>query len=97
MLPHVVAALAGSAEAQVIACASQIGSGSLPVDSLPSAGIAVSGGGKRRGSFAERIATAFRSLPVPVIGHIRDGAFVMDLRCLDDETGFIEQLRQLKI
>ncbi|OGA07810.1 MAG: L-seryl-tRNA(Sec) selenium transferase [Betaproteobacteria bacterium RIFCSPLOWO2_02_64_14] len=97
VLPHVVAALAGSAEAQVISCSSQIGSGSLPVDSLPSAGIAVSGGGKRRGSFAERIATAFRSLPVPVIGHIKDGAFVMDLRCLDDETGFIEQLRQLKI
>jgi L-seryl-tRNA(Ser) seleniumtransferase len=95
VLPHVAAAFAGSADAQVIACASQIGSGSLPVDSLPSAGIAVSGSGKRRGSYAERVASAFRSLPVPVIGRITDGAFVMDLRCLDDEAGFIEQLSQL--
>jgi L-seryl-tRNA(Ser) seleniumtransferase len=97
VLPHLVASLAGSADAQVVSCSSQIGSGSLPVDSLPSAGIAVTGGTKRRGSYAERIATAFRSLPVPVIGHIRDGAFVMDLRCLDDEAGLIAQLDQLKI
>jgi L-seryl-tRNA(Ser) seleniumtransferase len=97
LLPDVVTALDGRAEAAVIACSSQIGSGSLPVDSLPSAGIAVKGGGKRRGSFAERIATAFRSLPVPVIGRIKDGAFLMDLRCLDDEAGFIQQLEHLKI
>jgi L-seryl-tRNA(Ser) seleniumtransferase len=97
LLPDVVTALDGRAEAAVIACSSQIGSGSLPVDSLPSAGIAVTGGGKRRGSFAERIATAFRSLPVPVIGRIKDGAFLMDLRCLDDEAGFIQQLEHLKI
>ena len=97
LLPLVTAALAGRADAQVIACASQIGSGSLPVDSLPSAGIGITGGGKRRGSFAERIATAFRALPLPVIGRIKDGAFLMDLRCLDDEAGFIAQLGQLKI
>jgi L-seryl-tRNA(Ser) seleniumtransferase len=34
---------------------------------------------------------------VPVIGRIKDGAFLMDLRCLDDERGFIAQLEQLKI
>jgi L-seryl-tRNA(Ser) seleniumtransferase len=39
---------------------------------------------------------AFRALPVPVIGHIRDGAFILDLRCLDDEAGFIAQLAQLR-
>jgi hypothetical protein len=26
-----------------------------------------------------------------------DGAFMLDLRCLDDETGFIAQLDQLRI
>ena len=97
LLPLVTVALAGRADAQVIACASQIGSGSLPVDSLPSAGIGVTGGGKRRGSFAEHIATAFRALPLPVIGRIKDGAFLMDLRCLDDEAGFISQLGALKL
>jgi L-seryl-tRNA(Ser) seleniumtransferase len=97
LLPHVAVAIGRSAEARVIACASQIGSGSLPVDSLPSAGIGVTGGEKRRGSFADRIATAFRALPVPVIGRIKDHAFLMDLRCLDDEAGFIAQLERLKI
>jgi L-seryl-tRNA(Ser) seleniumtransferase len=95
--PHVAAAVGGSAAVEVVPCASQIGSGSLPVDSLPSAGIAVSGGAKRKNAFAERIAIAFRSLPMPVIGRIRDGAFVMDLRCLDDEADFIAQLSKLKI
>ena len=97
VLPHVAEALSGRAQAEVVPCASQIGSGSLPVDSLASAGIAVSGGAKRRNSFAERIATAFRALPVPVVGHIKDGAFVMDLRCLDDEAGFVAQLDKLRI
>jgi len=97
VLPHLATALGGFAEASTVTCSSQIGSGSLPVDSLPSAGVAVTGGGKRKGSFVERVAAAFRALPVPVIGHIKDGAFVMDLRCLDDEAGFIAQLGQLKI
>ena len=31
-----------------------------------------------------------------VIGHIGDGAFILDLRCLDDEAGFLAQLDRLK-
>jgi len=38
-----------------------------------------------------------RSLPIPVIGHIKDGALVFDLRCLDDEAGFLAQLGQLHL
>jgi L-seryl-tRNA(Ser) seleniumtransferase len=97
VLPRVASSLAGQAEAQITACSSQIGSGSLPVDSLPSAGIAVSGDAKRRSSFADKIAAAFRALPTPVIGRIKDGAFVMDLRCLDHEAEFLAQLGRLKI
>lgn len=96
LLPHVTAAAAGRAEASVVACSSQIGSGSLPVDSLPSAGIALAAVGRRKSSLADRIAAAFRALPAPVVGRIRDGAFVMDLRCLDDEAGFVAQLGALK-
>ena len=33
------------------------------------------------------------ALPVPVLGHIKDGALILDLRCLDDEAGFLAQLR----
>ncbi len=97
VLPHVAAVLAGRAEARVVSCSSQIGSGSLPVDLLPSAGIAITGGEKKKGSFADSLAAAFRALPVPVVGRIKDGAFIMDLRCLDDEDGFVAQLNQLNV
>ena len=97
VLPHVSSAIGDKARAHVVACASQIGSGSLPVDSLPSAAIAVEASGKAKSSAAQRIASAFRELPVPVIGRIKDGVFLMDLRCLDDEAGFVAQLPQLKL
>jgi L-seryl-tRNA(Ser) seleniumtransferase len=67
------------------------------VDSLPSIGIAVHPSGKGKSSFADKLSLAFRALPVPVIGHIKDGAFVLDLRCLDHEAEFIAQLPQLQL
>jgi len=97
LLPAVAAAVADWADARVVSCASQIGSGALPVDALPSAGIAVAPAHQRKRSAVEALADAFRALPVAVIGRIRDGAFILDLRCLDDEAGFIAQLRQLKL
>jgi L-seryl-tRNA(Ser) seleniumtransferase len=97
VLPAVQAATAGAASARATACSSQIGSGSLPVDSLPSAGIAVEGTGKNRKSEAQRIAAAFRALPIPVVGRVTEGAFVMDLRCLDDEARFVAQLGSLDL
>ena len=78
-------------------CMSQIGSGSLPVDLLPSAGIAIAVPGKRRGALAAVVSSAFRALPVPVIGRIKDGAFIMDLRCLQHEEEFLEQLQHLDL
>ncbi|MDR5783944.1 L-seryl-tRNA(Sec) selenium transferase [Caballeronia sp. LZ065] len=75
---------------------SQIGSGALPVDVLPSYGLAVRlANGKRPGSQLNRIEKRLRELPRPVIGRIADGALRLDLRCLEeaDETAFIAQLR----
>jgi L-seryl-tRNA(Ser) seleniumtransferase len=97
VLPALAAAVAADADAKIVACASQIGSGALPVDALPSAGIALAPRAKRKGTAAELLSNAFRALPVPVIGRLRDGAFILDLRCLDDEAGFIAQLDQLKV
>jgi L-seryl-tRNA(Ser) seleniumtransferase len=97
VLPAVNAALGARVEARIITCTSQIGSGSLPVDALPSIGISLKPPGRRRGAAAEVLASAFRALPVPVIGRVKDGAFMLDLRCLDDEAGFIAQLDQLRI
>jgi L-seryl-tRNA(Ser) seleniumtransferase len=70
------------------ACRSQIGSGALPVDLLPSAAVTI--GGKA----LEDIAKVLRGLPRPVIGRIARGRLVLDCRCLEtaDEAAFIAQL-----
>jgi L-seryl-tRNA(Ser) seleniumtransferase len=54
-------------------------------------------GRKGSGSRLEALAVAFRGLPVPVIGRIREGALLFDLRCLDDEESFRAQLGQLQM
>jgi L-seryl-tRNA(Ser) seleniumtransferase len=97
LLPAVARAAAGKAETAVVACTSQIGSGSLPVDLLPSSGIALAAPGNRRSALAAAISSAFRALPRPVVGRVKDGAFIMDLRCLEDESAFLAQLPQLDL
>jgi L-seryl-tRNA(Ser) seleniumtransferase len=69
-------------------CRSQIGSGALPVDLLPS--VAVTIGGKA----LEDIAKSLRGLPRPVIGRVSKGLLTLDCRCLEscDEAAFIAQL-----
>ena len=74
----------------------QIGSGALPVESVPSAGIAITPL-DGSGSSLKRLAAAFRALPVPVIGHISEGALSLHLRCLEDVSGFIAQARTLNV
>ncbi len=75
--------------AEVVAVASQIGSGSLPVERLESRALALSAPG---GKALEARAAAFRRLPVPVIGRIAEGRLLFDLRTLDDEDAFLSQL-----
>lgn len=92
VLPAMTAALGERLDGRASTCTSQIGSGSLPLQALPSAGIALAPPTGRKGVMAGRIAAAFRALPVPVVGRIKDGTFMLDLRCLDDEGEFIAQL-----
>ena len=40
-------------------------------------------------------AMTIRGLPIPVIGRISEGALRLDLRCLDDDAGFLAQLVKL--
>lgn len=75
-------------------CASQIGSGALPLDTLASAGLSVRPASGRGGDL-DRLAGALRSLPQPVIGRIADGALLLDLRCLEDEAEFLGNLARL--
>lgn len=83
---------------EVHPCASQIGSGALPLETIPSAGIAITPRARKQsGRQLEALATAFRALPIPVIGRVEKGAYVLDLRCLDEERDFIGQLPKLQI
>jgi L-seryl-tRNA(Ser) seleniumtransferase len=101
LAPQVAQALGTRARVQVLPCRSQIGSGSLPVDRLDSACLALGAatGRQRAGRLPEQLAAAFRALPVPVIGRIEDGQLRLDLRCLEDAQlqAFVEQLPLLSL
>ncbi|MCB1888752.1 MAG: L-seryl-tRNA(Sec) selenium transferase, partial [Rhodocyclaceae bacterium] len=96
LLPAARAGVAGRPlSVSVEPLSSQIGSGSLPVDRLPSAGLVFRP--QRRGGALNRLEAALRALPRPVIGHIADNALHLDLRCLraEDEARFLAQLPAL--
>ena len=98
LLPHVAAKLPDGITAGVVRCASQIGSGSLPTETLESTGIFLKPVKKQGvGRMLERIATELRGLPVPVIGRIDDDALILDLRCLEREADFVANLKNLGI
>ncbi|MGA7813939.1 L-seryl-tRNA(Sec) selenium transferase [Caballeronia sp.] len=74
---------------------SQIGSGALPVDVLPSYGLVVRmADGKRGGRHLLALEKRLRELPRPIIGRIADDALRLDLRCLEagDEAELVAQL-----
>ena len=94
--PVLAARLAGWATVTLIDCASEIGSGSQPLEQLPSAGLALSPLVVRgRGGALNRLAAALRALPVPVIGRVENDALVLDLRCAEDADALIGALEQL--
>jgi L-seryl-tRNA(Ser) seleniumtransferase len=88
----VQAALDEAYEVTAESMTSQIGSGALPVDRLPSYGLSVRKAGGKRGSLT-RLEAQLRELPRPVIGRMADKTLWLDLRCLEaaDETEFIVQ------
>ncbi len=98
LVPALSAALGPSYVVAATDCVSQIGSGALPSETLPSAGIAIRPASSRgSGRALAALAAAFRGLAVPVIGRIEEQALVLDLRCLDDEAGFVENLAGLDL
>jgi L-seryl-tRNA(Ser) seleniumtransferase len=71
---------------------SQVGSGALPADRLPSFGLRLQPSRARR-SGVDRLEARLRALPRPVIGRLADKALWLDLRCLEvgDEAEFQAQ------
>ncbi|TPE47482.1 L-seryl-tRNA(Sec) selenium transferase [Amaricoccus solimangrovi] len=87
--PSLAAAL--GAEVAVVDTEAQVGSGALPLETFESVALRAPAPGGR----AERLASALRRLPIPVIGRIERDAVVLDLRCLDDAEAFRAQLLEL--
>jgi L-seryl-tRNA(Ser) seleniumtransferase len=94
LAPAVATVLGDAFAVEVVECRSQIGSGALPLETLLSAGLALS---PRSGSgrALDALGSALRVLPVPVVGRIESRSIVLDLRCLEDEPGFVANLAGL--
>ncbi|MRX49847.1 L-seryl-tRNA(Sec) selenium transferase [Paracoccus sp. S-4012] len=91
LAPRAAAALARlGVTVTVCACESQVGSGALPTDTLPSAGLRLDAPGD--GTAPERLATRLRGVSRPIIGRIAEGALILDLRALTDEDALIASL-----
>jgi L-seryl-tRNA(Ser) seleniumtransferase len=99
LLPVVADAVAPRFTVEVVELQGQIGSGSLPIERLPSAGLALAPAGtskKGTGTALDALANALRSLPQPVIGRIAEDRLLLDLRCLEDSTSLTAQLPALR-
>ena len=99
LAPALQARLGDRARVDITPCSGQIGSGSLPVESLDSIALSITPNTGRRGTGGalKRLAAAFRALPIPVLGRITDDALHFDLRCLEDETAWLAQLPGLQV
>jgi L-seryl-tRNA(Ser) seleniumtransferase len=95
--PVLQQAVGGAYDVSTAPLSSQIGSGALPVDRLPSHGLAVRPVKGRRGGL-DRLEQALRQLPRPVIGRIADKTLWLDLRCLEEseEAAFVAQWSELR-
>ena len=92
--------LGGDYRVQAIPMFSQIGSGAMPVDLLPSYGLQIQYvGAGRSGRRLHGLQTSWRDLPRPVLGRVAEDAFWLDMRCLEstEQAEFISQLDRLRL
>lgn len=79
---------AGRARVELMPGRSQVGSGSLPGDSLPTCLVAMT----PRDVGADALARELRALTPPVIGRIQAGKVLLDMRCLLDAGPLLRAL-----
>ena len=93
--PNVSSHLGDSYRVETASVSSQIGSGALPVEVLPSAALSITAANGEDEPLRS-LALRLRQLPKPVIGRLHNGALLLDLRCLEPihEDAFIEQLSE---
>lgn len=70
---------------------SRIGSGALPLATLPSVALALRPA-VRSGDPLEAMAARPRALSLPVAGRISEGTLLLDLRCLEDPAPLLQSL-----
>ena len=91
VLPAFIKSAGDKAKVSVIPSASQIGSGALPLDQLPSFSIRIKPASERDAEL-QQLTRAFREMSMPVVGRLNDGALLFDLRTLDECALLIDQL-----
>jgi len=99
LLPALQSAVAPRFSVTLVPCESQIGSGALPVERLPSFALALAPHGvdaKGIGGALEELASVLRALPVPVVGRISRDSLQLDLRCLEEPSRLTAQLPRLR-
>jgi len=95
--PALQVALAPRYSVQQVALQGQIGSGSLPVERLPSSGLALAPvDAAGTGRALEALCTALRALPMPVIGRIHEDRLLLDMRCLEKPAQLLDQIGLLR-
>lgn len=98
LMPQLQAALGEAWVVETAPMNSQIGSGALPVENLPSWGLKLyPASGKQAGRQLTQLEARLRALPRPVIGRLHDDALWLDLRCLEAhmQPQFEQQLSKL--
>jgi L-seryl-tRNA(Ser) seleniumtransferase len=97
LLPLVQSCLSGKPLAiKTISVSSQIGSGSLPVERIPSIALVIEGVDKLGDKQVVRLEKLLRASDIPVIGRFQEKALLFDLRCLtlEQEKPFLQTLAQ---
>ncbi|UOF93891.1 MAG: L-seryl-tRNA(Sec) selenium transferase [Bordetella sp.] len=83
---------------EVISMFSQIGSGTFPIEKLPSYGFIIRSNnkGKLKKLAIHSLEKKFKNLSYPIIGRISDNAIWLDMRCLEfsEKEIFINQLME---
>lgn len=97
LLPSVRELLKNYVDVQIVAAHSQIGSGAMPLDVIPSFALQLTPRAEKGESDRQllQLAAKLRALSRPVVGRIHDGNLLLDLRCLRDGELLLDLLSEL--
>ncbi|OGQ78581.1 MAG: L-seryl-tRNA(Sec) selenium transferase [Deltaproteobacteria bacterium RIFCSPLOWO2_12_FULL_60_19] len=90
VMPELQKVLGGGFQLAVEDSTSQIGSGALPTEEIPTKVIAVS----NPNMGAEKIARKFRTADPPILGRVKDNRFLLDLRTIFDPVDLVPNFTQ---